>query len=191
MSSSGPLCGVRNNLNLMTVATFTQKKKLYHAVVAFFVVINSGISTALPSNDVPAIMHEFNVTGDGLKVLPISVFVVGNIVGSMVFSTMSEKIGRKPVLLGAMTLFVAATLACAFAPDWAFFLVFRSICGLAAAAPQTVVGGMYADMFFDERTRGRAMVTYMSVSHPSLFLSLSLSLFGSGFQLIRFPTDLR
>lgn len=32
-----------------------------------------------------------------------------------------------------------------------------------AAAPQTVVGGVYADLFGDMRTRGRAMALYMAV----------------------------
>ncbi|GAM34044.1 hypothetical protein TCE0_015r01373 [Talaromyces pinophilus] len=143
---------------------WTARKKLYNAIVVFFVVINSGISTALPSNAVPFIMQEFDQSGNALKNLPTALFLVGYIMGSMVFSTMSETIGRKPVLLGTFTVFVLATLACAFTPNWGFFLAFRMICGLAGAAPQTVVGGMYADMFFDGRTRGRAMVTYMSAA---------------------------
>lgn len=113
-------------------------------------------------------MQEFDQSGNALKNLPTAVFLVGYILGSMVFSIMSETIGRKPVLVGTFTVFVLATLACAFAPNWGFFLAFRMIVGLAGAAPQTVVGGLYADMFFDERTRGRAMVSYMSVGDLSL-----------------------
>ena len=108
-------------------------------------------------------MQEFKQSGNALKNLPTAVFLVGYILGSMGFSTMSETIGRKPVLLGTFTVFVLGTVACALTPNWPFFLAVRLICGLAAAAPQTVVGGLYADMFFDERTRGRAMVSYMSV----------------------------
>jgi MFS family permease len=111
-------------------------------------------------------MQEFNQSGNALKNLPTALFLVGYIIGSMVFSTMSETIGRRPVILGTFTVFVLATLACAFSPNWVFFLAFRTICGLAGAAPQTVVGGVYADMFSDERTRGRAMVSYMSVCRP-------------------------
>lgn len=115
-------------------------------------------------------MQEFDQSGNALKNLPTAVFLVGYILGSMVFSIMSETIGRKPVLVGTFTVFVLATLACAFAPNWGFFLAFRMIVGLAGAAPQTVVGGLYADMFFDERTRGRAMVSYMSVGDLSLWI---------------------
>ncbi|EED23577.1 MFS multidrug transporter, putative [Talaromyces stipitatus ATCC 10500] len=151
-----------SNQSAANPPNWTANKKVYNAIVAFIVAVNSGISTALPSNAVPAIMQQFSQSGSELKVLPTALFLVGYIIGSMVFSTMSESIGRKPVLLGTFSVFVLATLACAFAPSWGAFLAFRAICGLAGAAPQTVVGGLYADMFFNERTRGRAMVTYMS-----------------------------
>ncbi|KAJ5826913.1 hypothetical protein N7447_003676 [Penicillium robsamsonii] len=138
------------------------KKKLYNAVVALFVVLNSGISTALPSNAVPTIMQEFHESGDQQKVLPTAVFLVGYVVGPLLFSPLSETIGRKPVLVWSFAVFVLATLGCALAPNWSSLLVFRTICGLVGAAPQTVVGGIYADLFFDMRTRGRAMAMYMS-----------------------------
>ncbi|OQD95232.1 hypothetical protein PENSOL_c021G00480 [Penicillium solitum] len=138
------------------------KKKFYNAVVALFIVLNSGISSALPSNAVPAIMQDFHESGDQQKVLPTAVFLIGYVVGPLLFSPLSETIGRKPVLVWSFTVFVLATLGCALAPNWSSLLVFRTICGLVGAAPQTVVGGIYADLFFDLRSRGRAMAMYMS-----------------------------
>lgn len=147
-----------------------QNKKIFNAVVALLVVFNSGISSALPSNAVPAIMQEFNQSGDEQKVLPTAIFLIGYVIGPMVFSPLSETIGRRPVLLWSFTVFVLATLGCALAPNWTALLIFRLICGLMGAAPQTVIGGVYADLFFDIRTRGRAMVMYMSVCRDlSLF----------------------
>lgn len=131
--------------------------------MALFIVLNSGISSALPSNAVPAIMQDFHESGDQQKVLPTAVFLIGYVVGPLLFSPLSETIGRKPVLVWSFTVFVLATLGCALAPNWSSLLVFRTICGLVGAAPQTVVGGIYADLFFDLRSRGRAMAMYMSV----------------------------
>ncbi|KAJ5301432.1 hypothetical protein N7508_006295 [Penicillium antarcticum] len=139
-------------------------KKIYNALVALFIVLNSGISTALPSNAVPTIMQDFNQSGDSQKVLPTAVFLIGYVLGPLLFSPLSETIGRKPVLLWSFSVFVLATLACAFAPNWPSLLVFRSICGLMGAAPQTVIGGVYADLFVDLRSRGRAMAGYMSAA---------------------------
>ena len=116
-------------------------------------------------------MQEFNQSGDEQKVLPTAIFLIGYVIGPMVFSPLSETIGRRPVLLWSFTVFVLATLGCALAPNWTALLIFRLICGLMGAAPQTVIGGVYADLFFDIRTRGRAMVMYMSVCRDFPILS--------------------
>ncbi|PWY67154.1 MFS general substrate transporter [Aspergillus heteromorphus CBS 117.55] len=139
-------------------------KKLYTVLSALSLVLNSGISSSLPSNIVPAMMREFHVTGDSEQVLPTAMFLIGYVVGPLVLSPLSETIGRKPVLLWTFTVFVLATLACALAPDWPAMLIFRFICGTMGAAPQTVVGGVYADMFSTPRIRGRVMTFYMSAA---------------------------
>ncbi|KAJ5578234.1 uncharacterized protein N7459_007198 [Penicillium hispanicum] len=139
-------------------------KKLYNAIVALIVVLNSGISSSLPSNAVPTIMQDFGLSGNGQKVLPTAIFLIGYCIGPLVWSPMSETIGRRPVLFWSFSVFLLGTLGCALAPNWSSLLVFRVICGTMAAAPQTVVGGVYADMFSDLRTRGRAMALYMSAS---------------------------
>lgn len=108
-------------------------------------------------------MESFDQTSNGAKVLPSAVFLIGYVVGPLVFSPLSETIGRKPVLFWSFSGFVLATLGCAFAPTWSSFLVLRTLCGLMGAAPQTIVGGVYADLFCDLRSRGRAMCFYMSV----------------------------
>lgn len=109
-------------------------------------------------------MQYFHQSGSGPKVLPTAVFLIGYIIGPLLFSPMSETVGRRPVLLWTFSVFVLVTLGCSLAPNWPALLVLRTLCGLMAAAPQTVVGGVYADMFSDLRSRGRAMCFYMSVS---------------------------
>jgi MFS family permease len=118
-------------------------------------------------------MQDFKQSGDSQRVLPTAVFLIGYVLGPLVFSPLSETIGRKPVLVWSFSVFVLATLGCAFSPNWAALLVFRSICGLMGAAPQTVIGGVYADMFVDLRSRGRAMAGYMSVCFAEHIDSIS------------------
>lgn len=115
-------------------------------------------------------MQDFSLSGNGQQVLPTSLFLIGYCVGPLVFSPLSETIGRKPVLFWSFSVFLLGTLGCAVAPDWTSLLVFRVICGTMAAAPQTVVGGVYADLFSDLRSRGRAMALYMSVCTGELLL---------------------
>ncbi len=67
-------------------------------------------------------------------------------------------------MISSFTVFTLFTLACAVAPNWPSFLVFRLICGINASSPIAVVGGMYADIYNDPVTRGRAMAIFMAVS---------------------------
>ena len=60
-------------------------------------------------------------------------------------------------------LYTTFTLACAVAPNWPALLVFRLLVGVNAACPVSVVGGLYADIFSDPVTRGRAMAMFMAV----------------------------
>lgn len=146
---------------------------MYNAVVGLLVVLNSGVSSSLPSNAVPTIMQDFGRSGNGQKVLPTSIFLIGYCIGPLVWSPLSETIGRRPVLFWSFTVFFLSTLGCALAPDWTSLLIFRVICGTMAAAPQTVVGGVYADLFSDLRSRGQAMALYMSVCITDSSLSES------------------
>lgn len=145
------------------ILPFNQSKKLFVAITALFNVLNSGISSSLPSNAVPYIFTDFDIHNDQEKSLPTSIFLIGFIIGPVIWSPLSETIGRRPVLLWTFTVFVLGTLASALAPNWGSLLFFRLICGAMAAAPQTVIGGVYADLFRDLRSRGRAMAFYMSV----------------------------
>src|SRR5918995_5497590 len=47
----------------------------------------------------------------------LSVFLLGFAAGQFVYGPVSDKVGRKPVMLAGLTLFVAASLACTLAPS--------------------------------------------------------------------------
>ncbi|KAL2038933.1 hypothetical protein N7G274_008273 [Stereocaulon virgatum] len=53
-------------------------------------------------------------------------------------------------------------MACALAPNWPVFPVFRLICSINASGVIAVVGGLYADVFGDTVIRGRAMAIFMA-----------------------------
>ena len=97
-------------------------------------------------------------------VLPISVALLGYVFGPIVFSPLSETYGRKPILLSAFIIYVISSVACALAPNWPAFLVFRFMVGLSTAAPYAVVGALFADLYSDPIYRGRANCAFLTVS---------------------------
>ena len=118
----------------------------------------------MPSGATNEIAEHFNITSDLLLVLPISIFLIGYIVGPLLCGPLSENYGRKVVFSSAFLLYTIFTMATALSPNWTAFLIFRLFCGITASAPIAVVGGLYADIFEDPRKRGVAMACFMAAS---------------------------
>lgn len=109
-------------------------------------VINSTISSSLPSGAIGFIAEYWSITTPLQLVLPISVFLIGYVAGTLVFGPLSESDGRRPIMLYIFVVYCGFTLGCALAPNWPLFLVFGLICGMMASAPIAVVGGLYSDI---------------------------------------------
>ena len=124
-------------------------------------VINSTLASSLPSGGIDEIAEYFDITNQLQLVLPISIFLIGFVVGPTVCGPLSEHFGRKPVMLISFLSYMSFTLGCALAPTWPALLVFRWLCGVTASAPIAVLGGLYADIFGDPRKRGVAMAVFM------------------------------
>lgn len=58
---------------------------------------------------------------------------------SLVQGPLSDSIGRRPVIVGGLLVYTAASVGCAFAPDFAMLLAFRALQG-ASAGVGTIVG---------------------------------------------------
>lgn len=127
--------------------------------------MNSTMGSALPSNTINLITAEFDIHSDVLSVLPISIYLIGYVVGPLVFGPLSETYGRKWIMTGTFLMFIIFTMACALAPTWNALLIFRFFCGIGASAPIAVVGGVYADLYNDPVQRGRANAYFMGVCH--------------------------
>jgi len=123
--------------------------------------MNSTVSSGLASNGAPFFSAEFGVTSHAVSILPTSLFLLGYVLGPVVFGPMSEQYGRKIVSIAAFVFFSIWTMACALAPNMASLIVFRFLCGIGASCPIVVVGGTCADVFSSPVSRGRAMAIFM------------------------------
>ncbi|KAJ5551924.1 Major facilitator superfamily domain general substrate transporter [Penicillium sp. DV-2018c] len=125
-------------------------------------VMNSTIGSSICSNAIPQIAEEFHITNETALVLPISIFLIGYILGPLLWGPSSEYFGRKAPLLVAYCIFMVFTLACAVADSYASLLVFRLFNGMVASAPIATVGGLFADVHDDPTLRGRLMAYFMA-----------------------------
>ncbi len=95
---------------------------------------------------------ELNTTPLALQQL-ISVYLLSFAVMSLFHGPLSDAVGRKPVVLGGVGLFVLASVACALAPNLAWLLVGRAVQGLSAGAGQIISRAMVRDIFMGDRAQ--------------------------------------
>ncbi|KAJ5625122.1 hypothetical protein N7510_001431 [Penicillium lagena] len=137
-------------------------KKALVLLAGVMQVMNSTIGSSICSNAIPQIGDTFNVHNEQLLVLPISVFLIGYIVGPLIWGPSSEYFGRKRPLLIAFCGFMIFTLACALSNSYTSLLIFRLFNGMMASAPIAATGGLFADVHDDPTQRGRLMAYYMA-----------------------------
>ncbi|KAL9094994.1 MAG: hypothetical protein Q9165_002596 [Trypethelium subeluteriae] len=110
----------------------------------------------------PQIAAHFSITNQEQLVLPTSIFLLGYVVGPLGWGPLSEAFGRYPILVSSFSGYVIWMMASALAPTWASLNVFRFLSGVCASCPISVVGGLFADVFNDLVTRGRALSIFMA-----------------------------
>lgn len=122
--------------------------------------LNSTFSSSMPSGCINDLAQHFNVTNELQLVLPISVFLIGYIIGPLFLSPLTEIYGRALVLKVSWFSYVCWSLGAPLAPTWPGFLVFRLLAGTSASAPMSINGSVFADLFKNAVTRGRAMAMF-------------------------------
>jgi DHA1 family bicyclomycin/chloramphenicol resistance-like MFS transporter len=98
----------------------------------------------LPS--VPDIARVFDAGTAGAQAT-LSAFLFGFAAGQIVYGPLSDRMGRKPVLLAGLFIFIAATLLCAFAPSIEALIGGRFLQALGASGPIVLGRAMVRDLY--------------------------------------------
>ena len=90
--------------------------------------------------------------------LTVSTFLGGFALGQLFYGPLADSLGRKPVLLFGIGLFMLASIGCAFAPSLPWLLACRLLQALGGAAGAVVVNALLRALF-----SGEEMVRVMTV----------------------------
>ncbi|KAM5344210.1 hypothetical protein ACJ41O_012747 [Fusarium nematophilum] len=142
-------------------AKFSSAKKARIVAAGIAITINSALGSSLPSGAAGDIAKAFSVTNSLQLVLLNSIYMLGFAIGPVIFGPLSEHVGRRIVLIGTYLGYMLFTLCCAVSPNYEALIVFRLLCGVCAAAPNAVVGPLYADIHNEPGPRGRSMAYFM------------------------------
>jgi DHA1 family bicyclomycin/chloramphenicol resistance-like MFS transporter len=102
------------------------------------------IDSSLPA--LPAVAQALNATSAFVQ-WTLSAFLIGFAVGQVLLGPMSDRLGRRPVLLGGTALFVFAGVGCCLSTSIDILIVMRLLQGVGACAGAVVSRAIVIDLF--------------------------------------------
>src|SRR3546814_4004503 len=99
--------------------------------------------------------------GTGEVQLTLSVFLAGFAVSQLVYGPLSDRFGRRPVILGGVALYLLASLACMVAPSIEVLILARFVQAVGACVGPAIGRAAVRDIYGRERS-GR-MLAFMGM----------------------------
>jgi len=118
-------------------------------VLAMFMAAIEGtiVATAMPS-------IAGSLGGFSLYAWVFASYLLMQAVTTPMFGKLADLYGRKPIFVGGVSIFLAGSVACGFAPTMPWLIAFRLVQGVGAGAVQPVSSTIAADLYaFHERAR--------------------------------------
>jgi DHA1 family bicyclomycin/chloramphenicol resistance-like MFS transporter len=107
----------------------------------------------------PNIRSAFGIVDANRPQMVLSIFLVGFGVGQFIMGPLSDRFGRRPVLLGGMTVYCIAGLLAIMAPSLETLLLARALQGLGTSATRVIATSIVRDCY-----AGRRMASVMSLA---------------------------
>lgn len=107
------------------------------------------ISTSLYIPSMPALATAFG-TDPAMVQRSFTIFLAGFASAQLVYGPLSDRFGRRPVLVGGILLYIAASLACALSTTIEGFLAARLVQGIGACAGPVIARAVVRDSFARE-----------------------------------------
>lgn len=117
-----------------------------------------GFDTAVISGTIGFVEHQFALSKLMLGWFGSSA-LVGSILGAMVAGVLSDRFGRKPILIVAGILFFISALGSTLPPSFTFLIVARLVGGLGVGMA-SVLAPLYISEFSPPEIRGRLVALY-------------------------------
>jgi MFS transporter, DHA1 family, multidrug resistance protein len=126
-------------------------------ISAIMMLVAFAIDSMLPA--LPQIGSALGVTAANDRPLVITAFLVGFSVSLLFIGSISDRYGRRGLMIASLVGFVIASLAASQAQSFSMLLVARACQGMAAAGSQVLVRSVVRDRF-----EGRDMAQVMSLA---------------------------
>lgn len=137
-------------------------------IIFFAICIGStssfGIDMHLPS--LPSMISAFHTTRHAMQ-LSITIYLLGMLIMQLLYGPLSDKLGRKPVILFGLVIAVIGSIMCALSQHIELFLIGRLVQGIGAAVGMGLGRSLISDVMSRQK-----MAVYGS--YASVFLTAAI-----------------
>jgi DHA1 family bicyclomycin/chloramphenicol resistance-like MFS transporter len=132
--------------------------KEFVALIAAMMAVNAlAIDAMLPA--LPAIGKALHIATDNERQWIVTSYLLGFGAAQLIYGTLADRFGRRPVLLTGLAIYVVCSLLAAFSTSFEMMMIARALQGLGSAASRVLAVSIVRDCY-----SGRPMARVMSLS---------------------------
>jgi MFS transporter, DHA1 family, multidrug resistance protein len=109
----------------------------------------------------PAIQAHFGVP-PGVAQLALSLSILANAVAALSYGPLSDRFGRRPVVLAGLSMFIAGSVLCALAPTIGMLIAGRIVQSGGGAAGMVIARAIVRDLY--AREQAASMIAYLTMA---------------------------
>ena len=125
---------------------------LFIALILGLLTMTGPISIDVFVPIIPKIAIDLHVTV-GFIELSLTAIFAGNGLGQIIYGTISDKFGRKPVILTTLFIFLLTTIGAALSSNIEILIFWRFVQGLLMASGRILANAVARDLFEQEKLR--------------------------------------
>jgi DHA1 family bicyclomycin/chloramphenicol resistance-like MFS transporter len=131
----------------------------YVILVAISAVGPLALNIFVPS--MPGLQSEFGVSYGAVQ-LTLTLYIIGMALCQLVYGPLSDRFGRRPVLLGGMALFVVASIVATFATSIGMLIAARLLQAIGGASGLVLSRAIVRDLY--DRDRSASVLGYITMA---------------------------
>ncbi|HSJ65568.1 MAG TPA: MDR family MFS transporter [Gemmatimonadaceae bacterium] len=140
---------------IVTAESLTSRDRRITLTGVLLALLLAGLDQTIVATAGPAIQRDLQIA-PALYAWLTTAYLVAATVMLPIYGKLSDRFGRKPILLAGVSIFLTGSLLCGIAPDARILIAARGVQGLGAAALFTTTYAVIADLF-PPAARGRYM----------------------------------